>query len=165
MSRSLAQQAKLLLPPLCDVLHADKPPQIIQRTITKFGIQNTLPRLQHDFCTSWNELVREGWINSGIPYCYLRPMRHLYIALHRGTSAAPTAFPSSTDDYDRISSYPLYNIPGHHPTYISHSLARQARSLIPLPPPLHTRSRLLTPFRTAWPLMLGLMCLLCPCRA
>jgi Family of unknown function (DUF6535) len=99
------------------VLHGDRPVQVILRTITKFDIRNTLPGLQHDFCASWNKLVREGRINDGLHYRYLRPMRHLYIALHQGTSAAPTAFSSSTGDYDRIfhdpSSYPLCNIPGH----------------------------------------------------
>jgi hypothetical protein len=45
-------------------------------------------------------------------------MRCLYIALHQGTSATPTAFSSSTADHDPVlldkSSYPVCNIPGHH---------------------------------------------------
>jgi Family of unknown function (DUF6535) len=123
---------------------------LIQRTISRFDIQNTSPGLQHDFCALWNEMTREAHNDESyaIPFNILRPIRHIYIALHQGTNAAPTAFSTSTADDDSIlhesSSYPLCNIPGHHshileevldatgettypPTITSHSLASRHR--------------------------------------
>ena len=89
---------------------------------TVFDIHNSLPGLQHDFCTLWNEVVQEAE-NQGLPYstpvCILREIRHHYIALHQGTDAAPTAFSPSTDYYNDIlfhpSSYPSCKIAGHRP--------------------------------------------------
>jgi hypothetical protein len=91
------------------------------QALTRFDIHHTLPRLQHSFCTLWNDLVQEAR-NQGsfdTPVRILREIRHHYIALHQGTDAAPTAFSASTDDYDRIlrypSSYPLCRIDSHRP--------------------------------------------------
>jgi hypothetical protein len=90
---------------------------ILER-LSKLDIRNTLPALQHDFCILWNEITREAR-NHGLFVCryVLQPIRHLYIALHQGTDAAPTAFDASTNEYDLVfhdpSSYPLCNIPGH----------------------------------------------------
>jgi Family of unknown function (DUF6535) len=107
---------------------------LITETLSKFDIRkrNTLPALQHDFCALWNEITREAHDRGSpnIPYGVLRCIRHLYIALHQGTDAAPTAFDASTNDYDPVlykpSSYPLCNIPGHHsdslPGDITHPL-------------------------------------------
>ena len=88
--------------------------------ISKFDIQSTLPELQHEFCALWNQITQEARNRGGvivIPYHVLRPIRRLYIALHQGTHAAPTAFDTSTDDDDFIlfqsSSYPLCNIRSH----------------------------------------------------
>ena len=87
--------------------------------ISGFDIQNSLPGLQHDFCALWNEITRKARKRRSdhISYFILRPIRHLYIALHQGTDAAPTAFSASTGNYDDIlyepSSYPLCNLPDH----------------------------------------------------
>jgi Family of unknown function (DUF6535) len=84
--------------------------------ISKFDIENTLPALQHDFCALWNEITREAQDRGSyhIAYYILRPIRHHYITLHRGTDAARTP---STNDEDPIlfqpSSYSLCNIPTH----------------------------------------------------
>jgi hypothetical protein len=89
--------------------------------VSKFDIRNTLPGLQHNFCDLWNEIARDlpSFQSSPIPYQFLIPFRNLYIALHQGTDAAPTAFDASTDDQAgdlyESSSFPLCNIPGHHP--------------------------------------------------
>jgi Family of unknown function (DUF6535) len=93
---------------------------LTQGTISKFDIQNTLPGLQHDFCSLWNEIALEARNDQRlISFDILRPIRHLYIALHQGTDAAPTAFSASTPSNDAIllesSSFPLCNIPGHQP--------------------------------------------------
>jgi hypothetical protein len=106
----------------------------VSAELTRFDIRNTLSGLQHDFCTLWNEMVQEAK-NQGphtTPVLILREIRHLYIALHQGTDAAPTAFSPSTDLLDSIlfepSSYPLCDIGGHRPD-----------STAPLPVPLLTQ--------------------------
>jgi Family of unknown function (DUF6535) len=89
--------------------------------ISKFDIRHTLPELQHDFCDLWNEITREAQTDR--TFCIalrtLKHIRHLYIALHQGTDAAPSAFDTSTNGDDIVllsgSSYPLCNIPAHHP--------------------------------------------------
>jgi Family of unknown function (DUF6535) len=115
-------------------------------SISGFDIHNTLPELQHDFCTLWNEITREAHNSRGhdsirIPADILRPIRLLYIALHEGTDAAPTAFDASTDVFDQVAlgdpfSYPLCNIPEHHSDSatgkISH-LPTITSPLVPLP--------------------------------
>jgi Family of unknown function (DUF6535) len=83
--------------------------EVIQQTISRFDIRNTLPGLQHDFCIFWNEVACQESINISI--WILRPIQHLYISLHQGSDAA---WDASTDGYDR-SAYPLCNIPGHRP--------------------------------------------------
>jgi Family of unknown function (DUF6535) len=92
---------------------------LILEHISKFDIENTLPGLQHDFCDLWNEVIREAR-NRGsyhISVSFLIHIRHLYIALHQGTDAAPTAFDASTPIYSTVlydpDSYPLCNIPSH----------------------------------------------------
>ena len=87
--------------------------------LPEFDICNTLPELQHDFCAMWNQVVQEaqsGDANSR-PVKILHVIRHYYIALHRGTGAAPTAFSEDTALSDNIlyqpSSYPLCNLPSH----------------------------------------------------
>ena len=52
-------------------------------------------------------------------WCILRPIRDIYLTLHLHTESAPTRYSASTGNEDRIlveaSTYPLCNIPGHHP--------------------------------------------------
>jgi hypothetical protein len=97
------------------------------QALTQFNMRHTLPGLQHDFCTLWNELVQEAR-NQRLPYTtpvrILREIRHLYIALHQGTDAAPTAFSASTFEFNPIlyrpSSYPLCDIASHRPDSTAH---------------------------------------------
>jgi hypothetical protein len=98
----------------------------VLEALSKLDIGNTLPSLQHDFCSLWNELVQEarnrGFYSS--PVCILKEIRHLYTALHQGTGAAPTSVSASTDSYDDIldepSSYPFCNPASHRPDSTSH---------------------------------------------
>ena len=89
--------------------------------LTRFDIRDTLPELQHDFCKLWNEFVQEARNREHymISIDILRSIRHLYIALHQGTDAAPTAFTASTNSYDSVFyqplSYPSCSDPSHRP--------------------------------------------------
>jgi Family of unknown function (DUF6535) len=87
-------------------------------------IRNALPGLRNDFCTLWNELVREAKNKPrSTPAFILRQIRHLFIALHRGTDAAPTAFSVPTRYENGFMFYPLYplcDIPNHRPGSIPH---------------------------------------------
>ncbi|KAF8257254.1 hypothetical protein EI94DRAFT_1759537 [Lactarius quietus] len=66
---------------------------------------------------------------------YLRRIRSVYVALHQGTSSAPTWFSASTGDDDDVlyepSSYPLCNIPGYHPDTTPHIHNVSASTSIP----------------------------------
>ncbi len=84
------------------------------------------PELQHRFCVLWNEVVLKAQKNNNgsIPeYIFIR-IRNIYIALHQNTDAVPTRFSTSTNDNDSIlwlpSSYPVCNIPDHHPGLTTH---------------------------------------------
>jgi hypothetical protein len=88
---------------------------------SKFDVLDTSRELQHEFCALWNEVVDSNpWFLAYI----LKPIRNIYLTLHLDTNSAPTAFSASTDDKDPIlwslSSYPLCNIPGHHPDSTPH---------------------------------------------
>ena len=84
---------------------------------SKFDVLDTSPGLQHEFCTLWNEVSR-GASRSRSKYL-LSPIRNVYLTLHLHTDCAPTHFSASTSDEDPIlwleSTYPLCNMPSHHP--------------------------------------------------
>ena len=90
--------------------------------LSKLDVHSTDPRLQHDFCTLWNEIVQEARNQKrsrSDPIFILRQIRRLYVTLHQGTDAALTAFSASTDPYDDVlydpSSYPFCNLSSHRP--------------------------------------------------
>ena len=91
-----------------------------------FDVQDTLPELQHEFCALWNQIVRKVQNDLDVPMAFytLRPIRNVYLALHQGTDSATTQFSASTGDGDRIlerlSTYPMCNVPGHHPDSTPH---------------------------------------------
>ena len=108
----------------------------VLEALSKLDVRNTVPRLQHDFCTLWNEIVQEArargrhrgrhseTVNILETVKILRDIRHAYIALHQGTDAAPTAFSASTDYFDsnlkEPSSYPICNLASHRPDSAPH---------------------------------------------
>ena len=107
--------------------------------LTGFDIHHTLPELQHDFCTLWDEIVQEAR-NQGhytTPVRILCEIRHLYIALHQDTDAAPTAFSATTDDSNPIltqpSSYPLCDIAHHRRGSTAHVPDPNSRALLTRP--------------------------------
>ena len=107
-------------------LRSSYPIRIVLDALSKFDIRNTHPKLQHDFCTLWNEIVQEARKQG--PYSalvdMLRGICHPYITLHQGTDAAPTAFSASTDHFDHFlyepSSYPFCNLASHRPHSLPH---------------------------------------------
>ena len=89
---------------------------------SKFDVLDTSPELQHEFCALWNEVSRgAGYLCSKY---LLRTIRNVYLTLHQHADCAPTEFSASTSDEDPIlmrhSTYPLCNIPGHHPDSTTH---------------------------------------------
>ena len=122
-------------------LRSDYPNYSALEALSKLDICNTHPRLQHEFCMLWNEIIQEAR-NQGPstrPVDILRSIFHLYIALHQGTDAAPTAFSVSTDKDDNIllypSSYPFCVIHSHHPYSIAQIPVPYSREAF-LPTPL-----------------------------
>jgi len=111
----------ILLHVTTNLLHSEIPPwdSNILRVLSRFDIHNTLPHLQRDFCSLWNEIVREAQNGrrGSTPVSILRQIRHLYVALHGGTYCASNGFSTSTSNSDGMawqpSSYPLCNITGH----------------------------------------------------
>ena len=102
---------------------------------TGFDIRHTLPGLQRDFCSLWNESVQEARDKgpSSTPVRVLHSIRHLYFALHQATDAAQTVFTASTDSLDSIlgqpSSYPLCDIPSHFPDSTAENAIPNSRAV------------------------------------
>ena len=104
---------------------------------TEFDIGHTLPGLQRDFCTLWNELVQAAKQRSHrVPVYILREIRLLYISLHQGTDSAPTAFSAFTSREDDLlylpSSYPSCDIASHRTDSTAHVPVSDTP---PVPPP------------------------------
>ena len=87
-------------------------------TFTEFDICDTLPGLQHDFCTLWNELILKARpIDTSNRILSL--LHHRYMDLHRGNRG--TDFRLSVIGSDillPLSSYPSCNIASHRPVFI-----------------------------------------------
>jgi hypothetical protein len=75
---------------------------VVLQILSKLDIRNTLPGLQHDFCSLWNEIGLGPWNeiapaswnyeHYAIPIHTLTMIRYLYAALHPGTGPAPAAY-------------------------------------------------------------------------
>jgi hypothetical protein len=90
---------------------------------SKFDVLDMSPERQHEFCALWNQANRSA--DHPMAWLILKPICNIYLMLHLHTDSAPTAFSASTGDKDTIlfqpSSYPLCNIPGHHPESTPHN--------------------------------------------
>ena len=94
---------------------------VILFNASKFNIRDTLPELQHEFCTLWNQILNKAQ-DGGAPemaILILAPIRNVCFALHQDTNSAPTRFSATTGNQDQIlfepSSYPLCKVPDHCP--------------------------------------------------
>ena len=93
------------------------------KALSKLDVQDTLPELQHDFCTLWNDLVQMSRSHSTFrgPNEILTGIRDIYVALHPSTaSTLPAAFsvPVPYEDGFRFSlelpsPYPLCTVADH----------------------------------------------------
>ena len=82
---------------------------------SKFNVKDTSPKLQHEFCALWNQIV--GANDDFMALCILKYIRHVYLAIHQDTDAAPTQFSASTNDNASIlwemSAYPMCELLDH----------------------------------------------------
>ena len=94
-------------------------------SLCKFDILQTFPEYHNEFCSLWNQLVNMARSHdyphvAPVSVMILKSIRRLYIDLHRGTRAFPTAFRTTTDDGDPVlndaSSYPLCTVIRHLPS-------------------------------------------------
>ena len=81
----------------------------ILRKFPHFDTNNTHSRLQHEFCTLWDEIVREGQKRGAgsTPTLILREILHIYMALHQVTDATTAVYSHLTSDDDEILSNPF----------------------------------------------------------
>ena len=94
-------------------------------TVCKLDIRNTLPRLQHEFCGLWNQLVATAQSDPHphhglVARTILKNIRKLYITFHECSDTSPTAFYTTTDDQDPIldnpRTYPMCTNDDHLPS-------------------------------------------------
>jgi hypothetical protein len=98
--------------------------------LSRFDIHNTLPGLQRDFCTLWNEIVQEARVQGSFstPAKILHEIRHIHTAIHQGADVAPPVFSSSTDTL----SYSLCEVASHRPDSTTHAPVA-THCTVPLP--------------------------------
>jgi hypothetical protein len=125
-----AGEGNLILAILIDLCRqASRPHELkLVEALAEFDIHDTLPRLQHDFCTLWNEFVDQARVcrsPRSISVRILNSIRPLYVVLHHGTDAALTGDAASDSDifiWTQPSEYPQCNI---------HCLNSTAHSSVP----------------------------------
>ena len=86
------------------------------QTLCKIDMTKTLPRVQHDFCTLWNDVAQRASKQSLKSIAVLELLHPLYVVLHRGTDACPAAFSAPTYNFFPFPvrrTYPSCNIAGH----------------------------------------------------
>ena len=124
----------------CHVLRTEPRKWEMLPSISKFDIRNPVPGLQNEFCSLWNDMVRDA--NATPDHVQiLTGIRHLYIALHQGADAAPYVFDAHTSSRDNILTnlkmYSLYcalcSLPARHPdsTTLPSTLREDSHSSFP----------------------------------
>ena len=108
----------------------------MRQLINNYDMDRTLPRLQHEFCQVWNDLVQEARKPESRDLASYRIPREIcgrYISLH--PSQGPDSLSSFNDEYNP-SKYPLCDIPSHHPDSAAPLSTHSGHSL-DAPPPSH----------------------------
>ena len=107
-------------------------------TASSFNPKKTSLDLQHEFCTLWNQIVKEAkafygydrydrYMALNVFFFTLGPIRSIYLSLHQGTDSVPKGFSTGASIYDDPSSYPLCKVPDHcsnldhHPYATAHT--------------------------------------------
>ncbi len=97
------------------------------------NVQDTSPKLQHEFCALWNQIVQKVQNGNDLEMAFhiLGRIRNIYIALHQYTDSSPTQFSAFTGGWGDVlwdpSSYPVCNVPRHiHDVSASTTFARTA---------------------------------------
>ena len=85
---------------------------------SNFDAHDTSPKLQHEFCALWNQIVREAQDNDHrLAVCILARIRSIFLALHEDTDSSSMQFlASACDDDENLlypSLYPECEIPDH----------------------------------------------------
>ncbi|KAH9057259.1 hypothetical protein EDB87DRAFT_1632570 [Lactarius vividus] len=90
---------------------------VVLEEASNFNVQDTSPKLQHEFCALWNQIVRKVQKDNDrrMEFFVLSSIRNVYIALHQETDSAPIGRPL----WDP-SSYPLCDVAAHHPDSTPH---------------------------------------------
>ena len=114
---------------------------------SKFNVQDTSLKLQHEFCTLWNEIVHEaqGGDDRFMAFLILGPIRNVFLALHQDTDSAPIWFSTSTSDENDIllhpSSYPVCKVLDHRADLTAHIHDNHASTtLVHAIPPDHNNT-------------------------
>ena len=103
---------------------------------SNFNVKVTSPKLQHEFCALWNQILNEAEAGNiwDMAFLILAGIRNVYLALHQDTDSAPIHFSASTSDHSDIlrqpSSYPLCKVPSHHSNSKAHIHADDASTTI-----------------------------------
>jgi hypothetical protein len=90
--------------------------EILEVASKTFNVQGTSPKLQHEFCALWNQIVLKlkNDNDQSMAFGILGPIRNIYIALHQNADPALTYLSPNNDDIFRVpSSYLVCNIAGH----------------------------------------------------
>ena len=120
---------------------------------SKFDVRYTSPKLQHEFCDLWNQIVRkqQNENNLVITWLILNSLRGVYDALHQGTDSAPTTLllcnvPSHTLDKSAPTTFPR-TVQQHDDTLAMASLTSPdaPSSCVPFPPNVDENLTVLPP--------------------
>ena len=128
---------------------------------SKFDAQNTSPKLQHDFCALWNQVVAAQLEDNNLWFMttgILRRIHNIYISLHQDTNSAATLLSAPNHALYISSTYPACNVAGHLHDYSAPtafvppditepppaSLASLPASSSSVPAPLHIDQSLTT---------------------
>ena len=91
---------------------------------SNFDVTKTSPKLQHEFCALWNEIVHNAQDvgDTAMTFYILRQIRNLFFALHQHTDSALRR-PSDSSDILWPHSYSVCNLPDHKPDRIPFGLS------------------------------------------
>jgi hypothetical protein len=74
-----------------EALRTGRPERGVLELLSQFNIHNTVSKLQHNFCTLWDETIHEASKEgaSSTATQVLAGIRHPFTTLHQGTNSFP----------------------------------------------------------------------------